>query len=597
MNTQENKIIIDYHRFTICRDKPIKVARRDDSSVAFFCFNDDVWDLINIVRPHERNCEARLSFSRVAPWLREDAKLYIAHLWLRALPSAIILQQIMVAIRDLGRLLPDFKGRPIDLRAGHARKFSRNYSQQRLKPGSFQRTRRLLNRFITFVRQQHPEVTNNDFVVRFPKDQTWMRQHRPLEQLQEARIEREVFAGIIDACIADTQAYFGSLATYIDPVENWKEYQKHYDSERYKRLKQGLPPKLGNRPRQVQLLSRAIKAQATILAACVGRRPSAICNTRFDVKTEVIEWVNETGGREMGVLVRFRETKVRNLDEDVFCPGIYGELALKAIETAKKLTADLRRHNLEWKDYLFLVPGKQRKKAFVISPGKINDYINGQGPNHKGLIQRFNLPVDKVLTHNFRHTRATNLWLGGLQVHEVAYDLGHLSAEMAIRHYIAGNEESRHRLQFLMDHKALSGVLEDFVGGREMVEARLGRRHVEIMRNQGRIISPTRYGYCCLPAASGPCTRTTPCYIGPGANGGGCDYHILSPDALDALQEDREVLEANIETYSREPEYSAWVDNQKNQLLVVERTMERALDLQRKVKNCDAAGGACSCGA
>jgi hypothetical protein len=280
------------------------------------------------------------------------------------------------------------------------------------------------------------------------------------------------------------------------------------------------------------------------------------------------------------VMVRFRERKIRNVDEDVFCPGVFGELALQAINTTKELTKKLRIKNPDLRNFLFIVPTHSMSKARVLRPQQINEYMNGQWGNGQGIRQRYNIPGPKITTHNFRHTRATNMWVGGMQVHEVAYDLGHASAEMTIRHYIVGKEESRKRLQFLMDHGAIRGVLEDFAGGREVIQARLGKRHVEIMEKQGRILTPTRYGYCALPASSGPCPTANRCYIGPGGNGEGCDYHVLSPDALCALNEDKEVLETIIKSSEAKPELRVWVQNHKNLLRIVNKNIERAGILQ-----------------
>jgi hypothetical protein len=594
MTEQHIVSYIDYHRFTLMTSEAVTVARRDDpASFTTFCFDDDVWDLLNILRPHERNYDSRIVFFNVVPWLRGDAKRYVAHIWIRAEWEANRFQQLMVSIRDLGRYFPYFTGAPIDLRSNHSREFSRRYVRNNYGAGTFQKTRRALNGFISFVRRLHPEVKENDFKVTFPKEKTFSDQHRPLELSQSARIGTEVLAKIIDGCTTDTAEYFKALEDYIDPIERRREYDARWKRRRYSKEKQGLPLLLGHVPRLKELLGRAIKAQAVILAVCVGRRPAAICNTRFDVKTEEINWANETGRREQGVLVRFREFKIRNVNEDVFCPGVFGEMALKAISTAKELTIELRRHNPQWGDYLFLVPGKARKSAMVISLKQIREYINGFGAKGRefgGLRQRYRIPSGRIKTHSFRHTRATNMWLGGLQVHEVAYDLGHASAEMTVRHYIVGAEESRRRLQFLIDHGALSGILEDFVGGREMVRARLGRHHVEIMEKQGRIITPTRYGYCCLPSASGPCTRAAPCYSGPSAEG--CDHHVLSPDAIPALLEDRELLEANVLVHSSDPELRAWVENHRNQLAVVGRKLKLAELLHQKTVGCE---GVCDC--
>lgn len=165
-------------------------------------------------------------------------------------------------------------------------------------------------------------------------------------------------------------------------------------------------------------------------------------------------------------MVRFREMKVRNVDEDVFCPDAFGELALHAIATAKDLTSELRCTNPAWKDYLFLVPTKKRKGAAVLTPAQLTNYLNGQN-NGLGLLNRNKIPGGKIRMKDFRLNRATQEWLGGLQVHEVAHDLGHTELDTTIRHYIIGKEESRRRLQSSMDHGALKNALEGLIEDRE----------------------------------------------------------------------------------------------------------------------------------
>lgn len=577
---------ITYSDFIQNNGRIFQVARRDDpSDCTSFGFEDDIWVPLDLLKPHQRNYNGRISFVEVPEWLRTDAKRYIAHLWLIAGSDVNLLQQAMVSLRDLGRLLPDFQDRPIDLRARHAREFVRRYCEFNLSPSSNKRARRSLNNFAAFVRQQHPEIEGNDFHLVFPRSKTQTKQHQPLEQALEAKISTDVLAAVIDAVASDVAAYHEAKRTYIDSIDNQKEYRARFDRERYRKAKLGLPTQIERTTLVKDLLGRAIKGQAVILAICVGRRAAAICNTRFDVRIEKMEWVNDVGQKEKGVLVRFREMKLRQIDEDVACPDAFGELALQAIKTARELTADLRRDNPQWADYLFLVPGKKRKRAFLLTPAAINGHLNGNSGT-PGILQRYQIPVDRITTHNFRHTRATNAWLGGMQVHEIAYDLGHMGTEMALRHYIVGSEESKRRLQELMDRGALSGALEEIAGGREMVQTRLGKRHVEIMRKQGRILTPTRYGYCALPAASGPCPRATPCYIGPGAGNAGCDHHILSPDALTALEEDKELLEINLVTYRPNPDYRVWVQHQEVQLAVVERTIEHAKTLQERLNQC-----------
>lgn len=573
------------------------VARRDNPGVAAtFNYSDDKWFLLDILRPHEKNYAGTISFSGLESWLWEDAKKYIAHLWLTQSPQANLLQQILVSLRALGEFLPDFGGRPIDLKPQHAKEFVRRYCELERSPVSNQGARRRINNFMAFVRGQYPEVENN-FTLVFPRAKTRLPDREPLEQAQSKRVPTEVLAAVIDGCAADLNAYLDAKSNYIDStgsIEERRAYQRQYAREWHRKHKLGIP-KSPPGPKLWQLLGRAIKAQALILAVCVGRRASAICNTGFNVRTEHTEWVNESGQRERGVLIRFREIKVRNVDEDVPCPDAYGELALHAINTAKQLTSELRTHSPALKDYLFLLPAKTRKKAAVLDIRQLNDYLNGQRTGNSGLIQRYGIPCDKITIHNFRATRATNAWLGGLQVHEVAYDLGHVNADMTIRHYIVGRDEDRRRLQECIDKGALSGALEDIMGGREVVQTRLGRRHVEIMIKHGRVLTPNRYGYCTLPSASGPCIRTVPCYIGPGQNGGGCDYHVMSPDALPALEEDKEVLTASISAFSHDPSYKVWLHHRRAQLAVVEKKISEARTHLHRCEGHCPNDGSCNC--
>jgi hypothetical protein len=573
--------IIEYSKFTCNPDTTVKVRRPGDSrKTAQFCFQDSRWYLCDLVRPHESANAGNIGFSDLPQWLVNDAKKYIAHLWLRHKPEIIKLHKIMVALRHLGRILKNFKGEPIQLRARHAKQFTRGYTELNLSPSSKQGTRRFINGFMTFVREQHPEVTDNDFVITFPISEVFIEQHRPLEKSASARITTDRLRMIIDACVEDTRIYLEAKKDYVD----LKEFPREYAHQHHLKKKAGIYPKPQRTAVVKDLHRRAIKAQATILAICAGRRAASICNTHFDVKTSAVKWATETGQEEHGVMVRFKELKIRNIYEDVFCPGAFGDLAINAIKTAKELTQELRQRDTRWKDYLYIIPAQKRNKVSVLRPSQMNRYLNGEG-DFPGLLKRYNIPGAKITIHNFRATRATNAWVGGLQVHEVAYDLGHLSAEMTVRHYIVGNEESRRRLQFLMNHGAIRGIMEECSGGQEIIEARIGKRHVEILKRQGRMLTPTRYGYCALPASSGPCPTANPCYLGPGGCDG-CDHHVLSPDALPALEEDKEVLETNISSYADDPGYRAWVENQRNQLKVVELNIARATSLDKRMSNC-----------
>lgn len=596
-NSAETKT--SYSNFCQQPDSQFSVSRRDDPHVTtIFRFQDNKWFLLDILRPHEDNFEGTMSFAGINDWLLQDAKLYIAHLWLTSAPSANLLQQVLVSLRDLCELLPEHTGRPIDLTSQHAKEFVRNYCALGRSPVSNQGVRRRLNNFFAFLRQHHSTVTRDNFKLVFPKDKTFIQQHEPLEQSQAKKVPTDVLTAIIDACIADTLSYEEAKRTHIDRYESpekQREYWRHKARELYKRKKAAPASKPAWVPRLMHLHWRAIKAQAVILSICVGRRAAAICNTPFNVRTERLKWTNESGLEENGVLIRFREKKARNVDEDVFCPDSFGELALQAIEKTKELTEELRRINPQWKDYLFLVPMRRIKEAKVITVRQLNDYLNGQNKNHPGLCQRYGITTTKITIHNFRATRATNAWTGGLQLHEVSQDLGHVNLDMTLRHYIVGGDEARRRFQTYIDSGALSGALESLVGGQALAPTRLSKRHVEITKRQGTVISITRYGACVLPSSSGPCIRTTPCYIGPGGGTEGCDYHLSTPDALPGLEEDKEVLLESISTYKDDPKHRMWVQHKKIQLAVVDKKIREVKTLKHRADGDCPNDGSCDC--
>lgn len=570
-----------------------RVERPNGEDPATFRFADDVWYLRDLLRPHEGNGSATISFLAVPEWLRRDVKRYIADFWLNSPATAPKIQDAMVALRLLGKLLSDFDGRPADLRMAHAREFAQRLGQLNYSALHNRQLQTAINRFMTFVRRHHPDGAASDFELTLPREMLKVCRWTPLATGGKV-LETEVQAMIIDACLSDIQAYHNAQKTYINPAENPILYYR----ERMRRLKAGEPTNMlsnlhEDRPNMRDLLARAVKATLIILAICVGRRVAALCNTRVNVRTEEIEWANDAGQPERGVMVRFEEFKISNAYEDVFCPGAFGELALYAIRTAGDLTQELRQVSPQWAEFLFLIPARSPRRAKVVSPSSILRFLNGDKRDGKGLIQRRSIPVEHLTTRVFRSTRATKAWMGGMQIHEVSYDLGHVDAVAAERFYVMGDEEKRRRFQELMDHGGLSGLMVDYAGGRELVQTALGRRQVEALGTQGLIVSPTRYGYCAL-SGTGPCTRTTPCYLGPGVEDGGCDFHLLSPDALPALEEDKETLEASIAACGQDPGLRAWVINQRNQLEVVNLKIETARRLQTQERGC-VGGTDCGC--
>jgi len=551
----------DKHRMTRATASSSKEPRHKELDL-----QSDEWHLEHLLRSHERKCHGFINFADITGWLKDDAKEYAKHLVENTASSVRRVLMLVVALRQLGRLLPDFNGRPIDLRLKHARQAARRLQEIDSTPAHKHKIKRNINQFMAFVRQKHPEVVDNNFQIVLPKQNTT----NPNSAQQGEIVETEILTKLIDACLSDLKKYRELKSTYISSRENHTEYVRR----RRARIKEYPPGQVPKRQRQnLTVFQRyAIIGQAIILAICVGRRAAAVCGLPLNVKVERGEWTNEAGQIEHGVWVRFIDNKVTGAYEDVFCPDAFGELALQAIMTARELTEDFRRENPHLARHLFLVPGHKRNSVVVLSPYQMNFYLNGNKARHDNLIQRYKIPGGRITTGAFRRTRATKAWIGGMQVHEVAADLGHFKLDTTIRHYIVGNEESRRRYKTLVEHGALGGAMLDFTGGVEVVDIKLGRRHVEVMTGQGRVLVPTRYGYCAL-AGTGHCVRTAPCYLGESVESEGCEHHVLSPDALPALYEDKEALEASMEINDNDQWCGRLGQSMLNQLAVIKKRL------------------------
>lgn len=606
---------LTYADFTGDPDREFRVARRSDPSVvAVFRFNDNRWSLLDTLKPSEKDGRATVGFGSLPPFAVPDVKQFIAHIWLETDASLRSIRGAMEAVRDLFRHLPDFAGPCSNLREQHAKAFRRSWITRGYSHDHSRHTRAHLNEFGRFMRRIHPTMGAPAFIIPSLSPTQGSGNPAPMEQDPSVKIETEILAKIIDACSEDLRLYREEYERrFADPEAYEKNrrrarYEQSYASRKRNAAlrKAGLPvPGKGSKrghmrtPSMQELHARAVMAQLTRLAICVGRRATAVCESPLALRVERGEWINNAGQKEMGVWIRFKEWKIKHAPEDVFCPESFGEVALDAIATVKELTATIRNTAPRaLRDKLFLVPVDRgpHRGVTIPNPQYINRYLNGSDDYRAtSLRARYAIPVDVITTHNFRHTRLTNLYLGGASVHEVAQDAGHAHPDMTLRHYIVGNEEQKRRFTQAIETGALGGALLDMMNGREIVETRLGKRHVEIMRRRGLVLTPNRYGYCGLPSASGPCPNATKCYVGPTGEDGGCDYHLLSPEAIPALHEDREVIEFNIAQYASDPDYRVWVEKQQMALSLVVAKIDEANVLQARLASIGGCGNGCMC--
>lgn len=521
-------------------------------------FEDDEWTLLDLLRPDAEISTAAIRFDRLPGWLRNDGKRWVASHWLEIGSSLERIRSAMGALVVLGRALDEsHPSTPMELRRHHAARVRSYILEQGHSPGTNLQRRGLINQFVQFVREEHPaEAAGNTFELTLPRHAVAGASPAARRQSPEKYISSAVLAQVLDACASDEAAYKAALA--------------------------GTPKGL----RRIDHLGRAMKAQAIKLSICVGRRATALCTLPVDVRVEEAEldgvW---------GVWVRFRETKIRDIEEDVWCPGVWGQIAVDAIEKARSLGEALRSAVPRYGGFLFVIPGSVQKgeKATLLKPALLNQYLRYR---KQGLLDRHGITergdAVHITTHNFRTTRATNLDRGGMSAHDIGQDLGHAAdSDMAIRCYIVGDEGWRREFDRQMEAGALQGELIDLINGRQVVSGRLGARQVEIMRRRGLVLTPTRYGYCTLPSSSGPCPTANDCFIGPcGSEGAcGCAYHVHAPHGLAALDEEEEICRANLAEFVDEPErYARWIEHEEYRLTLIDQERVSLVDLQARME-------------
>lgn len=292
---------------------------------------------------------------------------------------------------------------------------------------------------------------------------------------------------------------------------------------------------------------RLVLCQIVKLLMLSGRRLSHICR----LKRRPLPLQEPKPGEAHGVWLVWDETKFTKGLRPVFIPtvedGDCAAIAREAIHTALVLTADLVQVAKPMHQHLlFLVYTHARGSEDIVRPVHRNDlhwYVNGRWSNgvlvSPGLIQRYNIRHHgepyAIKFHGFRHARATEMHEGGAGLGTIQQDLVHSSRRMS-GVYTHGLAPVVADLLQLQDQGALRGIALPLIQDKWVQIARLSEQDMTLWRDQGMFVQPTRYGFCVLPVAAGPCPSGDPCWIGP--KGDGCVYHLYGPAVRQPLEED-----------------------------------------------------------
>lgn len=511
-------------------------------------FEDDAWPLTDMMNdPALERSKGVIDFTSVAAWLRPDVKRWIASLWLEQSRSVHRLDAAIKAARQMSEALTaagfagpaSAVGRPESLAVQAV-----VYDAARYERGTMDQRRTLINQLAKYLRESYPESASlREFRVKVSKSAPPRRTGRAYGLDLEKIIPLATRQQLLGACAAEEQAY-----------EVARE-----------RVARG--ERLPDRGMKLNdYLARAIKAQALKVFLATGRRANSI--VRLPVRPR---WERSTDPQAPGVTLYYHETKITDAPHHVFAPHEYGDILVDALEKAERYGAAMRAAVPLLRDYLFLIPGASGGPAAVLLKTNIfNQYLRyrkyreGELLRDTGLLARYGITgvdgdIAEITSHNFRHTRTTTLFgaTGSSQV--ATQDLGHVSPDMAVKHYIGTTPEVQATYDIEMAAGAVRLSQQATINSAEIVDESLTPEMASRKTRKGIVLQPTRFGFCTLTADDGPCPTSNPCYVGinpdrvDAAEGCGCKHQALAPHARQALEEDLAVHEQNVEAFSANP--------------------------------------------
>lgn len=580
-----------------------------------FVFSNDVWYAASQMRLNDSFADVGIRFNGLPAWLRHDAKRYVAHLWLECRQSAAGCNQNLEALRTLGRALGAFgltsgdltrqDGRRVAvwmeerarrgisiLQQMHGRRRSEIADALRradaAAPNTMNNYAATINRFARWLRANGASSTS-DFEVQLNRQLTWTARDvggAPVSKI----ITDDVLTRILMACDAELAAYEALIA----------------DREARGRVGYGLAVK-GAR-------TRAIYAQALTIQMLAARRGTATSLLPVDpiVEHDAVEFSDRVWPVIYVTFRVFKSSGEEGAPERVPFPGYFADRVLAAIETARRLTSQIRRTAPEdLQQMLFLGSRGKSGHATPLTGDLLEFYFKHKpAPKHGdrgGLVQRYGIEGAEHLTiHNARHTLSSEIVRqGGSTLHAAAY-LGHEVSGgidlMMKLFYLAGGaarqQDSRVQqidvalgvtsthegdavVQLPPNQRSPEQVLRALRAGEvEVVDDEWEDRTVEGLLRQGMVVQENAYGGCLLPAKSGGCItgaeRPSGLEVDVLLSGLAADPRdALVPQTQEHLRGEIAMMRRKIALYEQRPEYAFLLQRERRQLSIWENRLAR----------------------
>ncbi|QRG65568.1 tyrosine-type recombinase/integrase [Brevibacillus choshinensis] len=256
-----------------------------------------------------------------------------------------------------------------------------------------------------------------------------------------------------------------------------------------------------------------------------------------------------------GVWMVWDETKTGQGHQKVFIPEPLATIVRESIGICLELSEDYReRADDKYRDMLFLSDFGPTRISPLTQTG-FRNFLNGGYTSGVPFVERYSIrhngELYRIKSHGFRHTRATQLALGGAGLGTIQHDLAH-NSEIMTNRYINGTAVVQKEVTEFHNKKLLFGkALPILFSGNDAPVRNCGTytdEELALWEEQGAFFHPNKYGYCILPIENGPCPTGNPCWIGcENDKDVGCRYLMYTPSILASMEADITLVKIRLE--------------------------------------------------
>lgn len=531
-------------------------------------FEDDAWDLTVLARTSKSQVKGSFTvkFNSFQNWAKPFCKAFIAHLLFKKYSPSTMVRNTL-ELKSFFWFIRDYKS---EINSIYQIKQSvfQGYIEYLISLDKTENYKQRRYAVLEFFFGWAKKVLKKDFEFLVLPKQPF----KDDSKRSKTMMDEEEKAIPFDVC----QQIMKAVAIEEELIRKKIEYS----NERWEKGK-----KSRRKPKHSIKKRHLLYCQVIKLLMATGRRISHILDLPYSPLIE---------GREhdaVGVWMVWDETKTGQGHQKVFIPEPLATVVRESVNLCRELSEDYRKiADKKYKDMLFL-SDYGNTRVSTITQNCFRNYLNGGYTGGVPFVERYSIrhngELYHIKSHGFRHTRATQLALGGAGLGTIQHDLAHNSVNMTNR-YVNGTAVVKQEVTEYHKKNLLFGKALPFLFNEQEAPVRLSGTYTDeelaLWEEQGAFFHPNKYGYCILPVENGPCPTGNPCWIGcENDKDDGCRYLMYTPTIIASMEEDIALIKIRLEKALRERPNSPIVGHYRS-------TIRRFEAVQNQIKDANKHG-------